>query len=214
MKIVSLLSAIGVLAFSVLCLSCQDDVEASPSYRQDLADIEAISNGVGATLTRDDGTTLTIDNSSALGKLSPNVVYRSLAVYVETSGDAHVYACSKVLSPNPEAIRSTAMKRDPVKNVLAVWRGGRYVNLHLTVSTSNHSHHFAFADNGVRINADGSQTWLIELYHGQNGDGDYYTREVYLSCPVGIKKGMIAGRDSVEMKINTYEGTITKRLIY
>lgn len=217
MKFASLLPAAISMAsiFTVLSLhSCQEEEVVNPPFRQDLADIETTSVGANATLTRDDGTALTIDNSSVLGKLSPNVIYRALAVYVETDKSAHIYGCTKVLSPQPEEFKESSMRRDPVKKVLAAWRGGRYINLHLTVATTNHSQHFAFADKGLKQNHDGSLTWQIELYHNQNKDGYYYSREVYISCPINGKEELQSGRDSVAMTINTYGGTITKRLRY
>lgn len=209
-----LLTATIALALTFFCHSCQDDNEVSAAYRQDLADIEVSQGGGGATLTRDDGTRLTIDNSEILGTLAQNAVYRVLAVYVETDKSAHLYACNKVLSPAPETINEQSILRDPVKKVLAVWRGGRYVNLHLMVSTTNHSQHFAFADKGIKQSPDGSKIWHIELYHNQNKDGHYYSREIFLSCPVEDKRGLQEGKDSVEIEISTYNGTITKKLRY
>lgn len=202
---------LAVLLLTAFAAGCSEDERPAPPYRQDLAEIVTDADGYAATLVPDYGTPLAITNTDAAGRLSPDTVYRTLALYTADAGQATLQGLSAVVSPLPSAFGGKPVPTDPLR-VDAVWRGGRYANLLVTVATSNKGHKFAFADRGIIQHPDGHLLQAVELYHDRNGDGDFYERQVYLSCPLYGFGQLQAGRDSIELRIHTHDGPQTRRL--
>lgn len=203
-----MLLAVLLAAFAV---GCSEDETPAPSYRQDLAELITDADGYAVRLVPDVGEPLTVINTAAVGQLRPDTAYRVLTLYTAEAGQATLQGLTPIVSPLPSAFGGNPVPNAPVR-VDAVWRGGRYANLLVTVATSNKGHKFAFADRGVAQFPDGHLLQAVELYHDRNGDGEYYERQVYLSCPLYGFGQLQAGRDSVELRINTYEGLQTRRL--
>ncbi len=191
------------------CTACEKDEESIlAAYRQDLAEISTDIVGKTALILRDDGTRLPILNPR--GGLTPDSVYRVIALYTETTDGALLSGFSSVLSPLPRAFREESVRTDPI-GLTAIWHSGRYVNLLLALKTGGGAHYFGFIDRDIVRTHDGKLKARIELYHNQNGNPLYYTREAYISCPVwGYADRLMAGRDSVELSVNTFSGKTTK----
>lgn len=135
-------------------------------------------------------------------------------MYTEDFQGVTLRSLAYILSPCPQRFSSQAVKRDPL-TVKAFWRSSRYVNLLLALQTAGGSHRFAFVDNGVENRPEGYKLARVELYHDQNDNAEFYTRETYISCPVWPYEGVLqAGRDSVELTVNTYEGPMAYRVAY
>lgn len=201
------------LSALILCFAaCTEDEPALGNYRQDLTEVFTDATGEAVRLVTDNGETFTVNNGEAIGRLRPDTVYRALALYLPAAGHAEISSLSAVVSSLPASFDNTPVLTNPVR-VKAVWRGGRYANLLVSVRTSNQSHKFAFVDRGITQEADGHMLQTIELHHDSNGDGTYYERQIYLSCPLYCFEGKLhAGRDSVELRINTDNGPYVKRL--
>ncbi len=201
------------LGFLFVFAAC-DKEEESPlaAYRQDLA--EVFTNFVGKTthLLRDDGTKLSILNPQ--GGLTPDSAYRVIALYTESPDGIVIRGLSSVLSPLPREFREESVRTDPL-GLTAMWRGGRYVNLRLALKTGGSAHYLGFIDRDIVRTHDGKLKACIELYHSQNNDPLYYTRETYVSCPVwGYAERLQAGRDSVELSVNTFSGKVIKTFLF
>lgn len=195
--------ALLVLPAMALSGSCEDDGEILAAYRQDLAEVVTDGAGAAAELRLDDGTRFSFARRRK-GYVR-DTVYRMRALYtLQDGGTADVSALVPVLSPFPRIYAPQAVRTDPV-GVSALWRGGRYVNFRLDVKTAGGVHYFGFIDRGCRQNAAGGLTQQVELLHDQNADPLYYTREVWLSCPLfGFAESLRPGQDSVEVAVTTF----------
>lgn len=201
-----------LLGLLVFFSACEEDQEALSALRQDFAELYTNALGQGERLRCDDGTLLTVLNKPV--GLTRDSIYRVCAMYIEEPQGITLRGLSYVLSPCPQRFSSQPVKRDPL-TVKALWRSSRYVNLLLALQTAGGSHRFAFVDNGVESKPGGYKIARVELYHDQNGNAEFYTREAYLSCPVWPYEGTLqAGRDSVELTVNTYDGTLVQRVAY
>lgn len=208
MKIPSILLP-AILVCSLF--SCGEEDVPLNNFQQDLAEVFTDADGKITSLVTDDGTSYSVSNAALMQPLRPDTVYRTSALYVRSADKAEIISLTSIVSPKP-IVSDATIKNAPLR-VDAVWRGGRYANLLLTIPTSNKAHKFAFVDRGYQAQAEGHLLQTIELYHDNNGDGDFYERQVYLSCPLyGFGDILQAGRDSVEMRIQTPNGLYTKRL--
>lgn len=192
-----------------LVSACADDEAAWPAYRQDLVDLLTDGQGRTAAIVTDAGDTLALTNGAARAGLAPDSVYRVQALFVTSAGGAELLSMAQVVSPYPAAFRETEIKRDPL-TLNAVWRGGDYLNLTVTLKTGGGTHAFAFVDRGTTAADDGTRTLRLELYHDQLDDPLYYSRQASLSCPLRAT-GLRPGRDSIEITVNTFGGTVHRR---
>ncbi len=196
------------LALPVLTACGADDEAALPAYVQGLADLVTDGSGHAATLTTDDGRTLTLSRS--VTGLRPDTAYRVVAVYVpEAEGSDRVRLAnySPILSLPVVQYRPGFLKTEPL-GLTACWRGATHINLYLAVKgTPGKTHYFGFALTEVLDNADGSRTLCATLYHNADGDPAYVTRDTYLSLPLtSVSKLLQTGRDSIRLSVNTLSG--------
>lgn len=198
---------------SLLLCACGDDETPWPAYRQELAELLTGADGKVAFMVRDTGDTLRV--SPSVDWQVPDTVVRAQVLYCETDGrKAVLQALSPVVSPFPEQISEAQMRTEPV-GVEALSRGGRYLNFYIYVKTSGGAHRFAFRDCGVERQADGSRLLRLQLYHDSNADGQNYRRQVCLSCPLyGYADRLFGGRDSVEVLVSTFDGSLKRRFPY
>ncbi len=202
----------ALLASVFLCASCGEEEEPLAPLWQELAELVTGPDGRVTAVVRDNGKLLAVSNRASWGGLKSDTVYRAYVAYVLTGEDeAAIYTAGAVLSSHPAKFREENVLRDPL-DVDALWRGGRYLNFTVSLKTGGGSHALAFVDKGISAAADGSQLLRLELYHDQNDDPLYYTRQVSLSCPLyGYADRLFSSRDSVEMKVNTFGGTLVRR---
>lgn len=196
-----------LLGFPLLLGACGDDAEPLPSYVQGLCELITDASGQAVTLVPDGDEPLRLENGGT--GLVPDSIYRIQALYLKdaASATATLRSKSNVLAPRPiELAADEVMKTDAV-SVVALWLGGRYINLRAGVKSGGGTHVFAFVKELLRTNADGSRTLALRLYHDANGDAAYYTREAILSCPLFGYKDLETGRDSVQISVNTPTGT-------
>lgn len=206
------LLVLTLCAFGLSACSGEDDVALS--YRQDLSEILTDADGIVRYLVRDDGDTLAITNGALRAPMTADTAYRVRALYVLDDGGAEVYTLTQVFSPNPVQMSEGAMRRDPLQ-LEALWRGGAYVNFLVTYKSGGVTHAAAFVDRGIAACSDGSRLLRLELYHDSNDDPDYYTQQLYMSCPLYRYAGQLTpGRDSIEVTLTTYDGTAVHRLPY
>ena len=194
---------------AMLCLtSCgNDDDGFLDAYTNALGEFRTDHNGKVQTFRLDDGTGYSLTND--VSGLTADSVYRVQALYIAGEDRVTITQYVEVLAPMPRQIEESKQKTDPV-NVSAFWNGGRYVNLRLALLTQGNTHYFTFIDQGTDTHEDGTRVKRIMLYHDQNGNGTYYTRELFMSCPVYQYAGDLqSGKDSLALTIHTYEGEKT-----
>lgn len=200
-----------------LCLAlfaCSEDEALAPAYREDMAELLTDGAGDPAWLMPDGGDTLRIVSGGRLSGAEPGRAYRVRALYVLVSDGAAVSDAVQVLTPVPRRYAPEQVVTDPL-HVVAVWRGGRYLNFRLSVSTSGGGQVFGIADEGIEQMPSGGRLLRLVLIHDQGDDGTYYSREVYLSAPLaGYSGSLVSGRDSLEVCIRTYDADFVRRYPY
>lgn len=203
----------GLLLCGLLS-ACSEDDYTAPAYREDLADLLTAADGRPACLVTDAGDSLPVVNGSRLAAAQPDTLYRVRALYVRVPSGAELYDMVQVLTPVPALYPPEAVKTDPL-TVVAVWRGGRYLNFRLSVPTSGGGQVFGVVEEGLDTLPGGTRLLQLSLLHDQGADGEYYSREVYLSSPLTRYASLLrAGVDSVEVRIATYTGTYLRRYLY
>lgn len=197
--------AIPLLAALTLTASCSDDDEIAASYRFDYADLTTSADGNAVSMLLDDGSTLNVLNAFATQK--PSQTFRVYAASEQMDAGVRLVSFSSVLTDVPHLFDEEKVVTDPV-DIVAVWRGGRYVNFRLGLKTgaSARKHAFSIVDDGITVGDDGSKTLHLRLYHAQNGDDMSYTRKVAFSCNLDGKKSQLGAGDKVEVKVNTFSG--------
>lgn len=202
------------LTLCIVLTACSEDEAIAPAYREDMAELLTDAAGAPAWLVPDGGDTLRIVSGGRLSGMEPNQVCRVRALYVLTAGGAAVSDVVRVLTPVPRHYAVAQIVTDPVR-VVAVWRGGRYLNFRLSVPTSGGGQVFGVADEGTTLLPSGGRLLRLVLIHDQGNDGDYYSREVYLSAQLsGYTGTLIPGRDSIEVRIRTYGDDFVRRYPY
>lgn len=189
-------------------VSCSDDDDVAASYRTDYADMTTDAEGNAVQLLLDDGSVLNILNAYATGRVSQN--FRVYAASEQMEAGVRLINFSNVLTDVPHKFDEEKVKTDPV-DLIAVWRGGRYVNFRLGLKTgaSAKKHAFSVVDDGITIDDDGKKSLHIRLYHSQNDDDMSYTRTAAFSCSLDNQKSVLNAGDRVEVKVNTFSGLKT-----
>ena len=204
-----------LLAMGLMLCACEDHQQALPAYRQDLAELTTDLTGRAYRLSLDDGSVRKIQNT--VSGLVPDTVYRILALYLDAEEGKTVtlQGANTVFSPLPvEEDQLEDMKTDPLE-VKSLWPCKRYINLLVGIKTGGGQHALGFIDHGLDTTATGTHKLKLELFHDQKGDTQFYTQNAYLSCPIYPYAGsLVEGQDSVELKVNTFKGVITRRFLY
>lgn len=204
------LAAAAALAW--VAAGCDGDDEPLPAYCQELSEMETDGNGFAARLLTDSGDTLTVENRC--GGYQCDTIYRIAPLYTRQGNTATLHGVTRVLSPLPRTYSATAIKTDPVR-LDAAWRGGRYLNLRLTLQTGGTGHRMGFIDRGTEQAEDGTHILHVELLHDQNGNPLHFPRETIVSCPLyPYADRMRPGLDSVHISVRTFDGTVSRTFTY
>lgn len=208
---------LSLIAAAASLSACGDDDDYAPPYVADLAEIHTTAAGRIQSLVRDNGETLGVSNAASWGTLVPDTIYRVYAVYLAPEADerqVQVLSLSSVFSPFAVPMEPEQMKIDPVE-VTAIWRGGEYVNLSVSVPTDGGRHALGFADRGITTLSSGGRLLHITLCHDAQATKPNYPAQAYLSLPLRpYAATMTRGTDSIEVTVNTTQGMQTHRLPY
>lgn len=111
---------------------------------------------------------------------------------------------------------------DPI-TLESVWKSknGRYINIGLYLKTGETSDTTAYQSLGISadslvLNADGTTTMMLTLFHDQGTVPEYYSQKYYLSIRrsslvIDPRNGTVP--DSVYICVNTYGGKVNKAII-
>lgn len=211
-----------ISACCLLTAACSSDSydSGTGAYSLVRADfVEAHSSAAGTidyVLTDDNGRlTLTAPQQAGWASRADSL-YRAVLYYTpHDDGRAEVMTLAAIPVLRPKAIEEyeEGIKTDPL-TFESIWTSanGKYINIGFYLkngSTGDASalHTIGMAALGVTDNADGTRTAQLQMYHNQGGMPEYYSSKYYVSMPLA---GFDA--DSVAITINTYNGTITRRL--
>lgn len=191
------------LPLTLLVACSDDDNEAYPALITEFANLETSESGALSAFTNDAGRRFVITNTA--DGYTPNTVYRVVAGYTdEGDGRARLYtlAAARVLRD------STAIRRQDPTGVVAVWRAGKYINLHLAPMTHGGTQYWGFAVDSVR-----DSRHYLSVHHNQGRDQYSYTDYVYASLPVDSIKDAEQG-DSLFLSVHTSKGCRTWGFAY
>lgn len=201
------------LIFVFCFAACEEEEQALPPYKQDLAEIYTAHDGRAKSLVFDDGRTRIV--YPTIGGFPADTVLRIQVLYEENGENVRLVQAAHVFSPFPIQMHPDSIKRDPLK-VKTAWRtSSRYVNLLITRKTGGKSQTFAFVNKGIQKNSEGKRKWTLELYHDQGADPLYYSEDHYFSCPTHhYADSLQQGIDSVEIIVPTQQGAYRKAFLY
>ncbi|MBR1449250.1 MAG: hypothetical protein IJ588_10970 [Prevotella sp.] len=201
---------------SLITSSCTQDAydKGEGRYSQmvaEMADGYTAADGRVTTFVTDADERFTVSNPFT-SKLMPkaDTVYRAVFYYNKVEQGAEVIGLDRVGVITPRSISD--MKTDPVR-LESVWlaRSHRYLNLSVWLMLGATDDEEAVQKIGchrdtLMVNADGTSTLHLRLYHDQADVPQYYSARTYMSIPLTE-----AEADSVALTINTYDGLIEKR---
>lgn len=197
----------------IAAVACSNDETPLPPYTEELACIHTDLLGRATTMERDNGASQTVSNE--VKGLKNDTTYRVLALFTESEDRKSVHLTDFAPIMAPETLRFRSVKQDPL-HLVACWRSGNFVNFRIQVKgTNGTAHYFGFHRDEIRQRADGGRTLPIRLYHDQNKDPLYYTRETYISLPLlPFSDELSRGRDSISVTIATFKGSFTSSFAY
>lgn len=204
-----------LVALSVFSLyACSEDERRLSSWREDLVDLWTGPDGQVEKVVFDDNHAYEPVNTVMLSE--PDTVRRVFAaVLLYDDGSMWLGNRKDVLTVEPIRTNSSAIVQDPL-TVVAVWRGGAYVNMKLDLLTgpSDIGHRFAVWDRGVEANPNGGSLLRLDVYHDQNGDDAFYTRSIHFCASLRPYDELLQAGDSVAVSIRTATGLQSYRLPY
>ncbi len=202
-------AALFALAAALLPAACADDDAAAPAYIQELADVATGTDGMPLRLERDNGETLAVLSRNGVNAMKADTTYRAAVAYTRQDGGVALASVSTFLAPLPKTYPAETLLLDaPVEKVAACWATGKYLNFKLSLLTSNDvTHAFAFHEEELHANADGTRTLRLRLLHQQSGNAAYYTRTAYISLPLAaLTSRLRQGTDTVSVSVTTPSG--------
>ena len=184
----------ALLGMAVLAACSETDDEPYPAIVTEMADIASDTGGRLVRFVTDGGLVYRITNT--LSGYEPQSVYRVVCGYVPQNDEATIYQLSGV-----EMLRdSTARPVHDPTGVQSVWRGGQYINLHLTPRTQGGKQYWGYAVDSLRPGH-----VFLSLHHRQNNDPTSYTEHVYASIYLPNITNYNEG-DSITLTIETFNG--------
>jgi hypothetical protein len=210
--VISLLKRYGICFATLLFAACGEDEYVYPDLITQMVCLKTNANGTGTAFITDAGTIWHLQEGNRPNKLTPDSTYRVVSRYAPINDtDAQAYSFHQTISslPKPEHEYPT-IHTDPV-SIQSIWQSGDYLNLVLQIMVKDQEHHLAFIDNGITLNADGTQTLTLTLYHDRKNDVEGFDEKVYLSVPLWHYKEKLNEGDTIVFQLNTYKEGITSR---
>lgn len=211
----------AVLSSALLMLfSCESDSYDTGTGTYSLMTAEfgeayTDEEGVLKFFTTDDDVSLTLSPEVSYSDAKPDTLYRRLLYYDVADGnivEPRAITVVPVAYPHP-ALAFDSVYTDPVSfESLWVSASGKYINMGLYFLTGEADgsddlrHTVGIAVDSVVTDDNLLSTYHMRLYHDQGGIPEYYSTKYFISIPTTS----IPAADSVVMRINTYDGTVTK----
>lgn len=197
------------------CTSDADDDDAMPSLTAIFAEALTDHQGRITALRDDNGCLLTITNldTTTVSRNTPDSIYRVKAWIAPdgTDGRVRVAQLEWIYSYIPQRPAGTIVKHDPVEAVSATITP-RYINMRLAVRCSKiGAQRFAFIEESILPNTEGTKTLTISLHHDTNGDSPNYTQDLLFSCPIyQYVETLTPGRDKIRLVVHTKDQPFTQ----
>lgn len=195
-----------ILLFVMLCFpSCSEDDYVYPSVLTHFIGAQTNSKGFLDNILLDNGDVYSVKNGKAVSGLTPDSLYRWVAIYAlekEMSPSVTLYGLKSTVSSFPieESKVEGVKKMDPI-TVQSIRLSGEYIDIVATFLIKERQHIVSFLyKKGVPGEVE------LSLYHDKRGDKEAYPKTVYLSIPLSrlqLKKG-----DKVSFTLKTYKESV------
>jgi len=213
--------SLAALAVALALTACENDSydKGQGKYSLTQADlVEAYSNEDKAIdrVETDEGQSYTlVPQATASWVTTADSTYRAILYYNKVDDtSAEPVAMARVYSLSLLALEDLKeVKTDPVKfESLWMSKNGKYINMALYIKTGQDGDDetvqtIGMVCDGVKENADGTKTSFLRLYHDQGNVPEYYSSKQYISISCSAIEA-----DSVCLTIETYDGTVTRRM--
>jgi hypothetical protein len=193
---------LGVGIISLLFISCQKencDSTPYPSLITEFVNLRTDEHGTAVTFHNDQGEVFNIDNQ--IENLYPNATYRIVCGYEVTDKSTKNAIIYKV--KNVEVLKEQSTTRCDALNVIAVWMGGNFINLHLNPKTQGGEHEWGYHLDRISSNRE-QKVYHLSLFHNQKEDPTSYTEDIYACINLSQLTGIQSG-DSIYISIQTFE---------
>jgi hypothetical protein len=200
---------------SLLLVQCGKDEDLLPALRTDLLLVRTDAQGRVMQLITDEGEILF--PSQPIGGGRTDTTYRVLAVYHRHEASAQVEVRHLVQIPTAPPVQlDEKQQQDAPIQLLSLWKSKTFLNLRFGIPKSFHGQHtIGWAYRGIIQQPDGHRLLHLQLYHNAYADRNDYYEDAYLSCPLqSFSQWLTAGRDSIALEVNTYQGRYTKVFPY
>ena len=190
--------ALFLIGFMFFLGGCKDEESVYPSVLTEILSICTDAEGRAARLCPDHSDGYSIENPAGFPGLTPDSLYRVIAIYEITDAEnraAYLYSLSSIFSAPPVQGWEGEIKTDPV-DVQSIWMSGGYLNMVLLVKGKDKEHAFHCIETG-----DG-QHLVFQFYHDRQGDIEAYTKKAYFSIPMQAYK---AGHETFLFSISTHK---------
>ena len=202
-----------LILFAVLVFtSCGEEAYVYPDLITEMVCLKTDNQGFGTHFVTDEGHIWHLSKDNRPDRLTADSTYRVVSRYAPLNEtDAKAYSLSKTIStlPKPES-EYQSIHTDPV-SIQSIWRSGDYLNMILPIMVKEQKHELSFIENGIRTNADGTQTLILTLYHDRKGDVEGFNEKHYLSIPLWHYQDILNKGDQIVLQLNTYKEGMTSR---
>lgn len=201
--------------FVCLSYSCSqtDEQTTYPSLITEFAELYADADGNICQMRPDRKSTYYL--VSPLRGYHPHTEYRAACTYAFSGNDSttvRIYGLERVVVLQ-DSTQQSYPGTDPLQ-VVSLWDGGDFINLHLSVKTQSGTQHWGYRMDSIRITAQQKRIAYLTLYHNQNNEPLSYSEKVYASLPKNSLKAVIEPGDSICLQINTFAGKNSWKFIY
>ncbi len=184
--------------------ACGKEDEAYPSIVTEMACLYTDRNGQMTQMVLDDGTTYDVSGQKLTG-YHESALYRGVCGFVpDGAGKAKIYTLYPVGNIR-EAGDSISEKYD-YTDVKSIWRGGAFLNFHLSPMTQGGEQEWAFKKDSVSTNTLGGTTYFISICHDQGDDPQAYHVNYYASMFVDSIAQNRTPQDSINVAVHTFDG--------
>lgn len=198
-----ILSLLGLIA-----VSCSKDHETIPFTTSGFFTARTNGNGHIISLTDDMGKVYHVREDSRV--ISPDTTVRIVASIQADGRDTVIYSKAFPISEiavRDQLIPNNLRVQDPVI-LRGIYIGAGHLNIHLCIKVKNETsdHNIIYS----RIND--KNKLRLKLYHDANNDDPVYTKNMYLSIPLGMYK--LHKNDTVFFSYRSFEGDCVKKVVY
>lgn len=207
---------LSALVFAACEHDAYDTGEGGESlFRAEFVEAHTRADAAIAYVETDDGQMLSLATPVSQDGLRPDTLYRATMIYKPASdGWAECQQLAFVPTPRPKPLKQgETLHTDPVRFESA-WLSpnGRYINLGLyakvgDMDNQKQGHVVGIVPTDTTAAPDGRRTIRMTFYHDSRSMPEYYSQRLYVSIPADTIRA-----DTVEIKINTFDGNKTVKL--